>query len=442
MSRGRGCAAAFLAALLGCALMLGSAGAAEPRKRERANENEKGAQRSQSQGGREVPEKRKKAKPRQPGGLEVKGRAWILIDARTGAVLVSHAPNEHLPIASTTKLMTAYVAMKDLPLRKIVVAQPYEAEYGESLMGLRAGERVSVRDLLYGLILLSGNDAAHTLAVAAAGTQQRFVRQMNRYAAALGLTNTHYANPVGLDQRGNYSSAADLATLTRRLLRIPAFARIADARSAELTSTSPPRRIKSINELLFDAPWVTGVKTGHTFGALYVLVGSGERKGVELIANAIGAPSDEDRYSDNLELLEYGFRQYRERRPIRPGQDLADPSIRYAGGELPLRAASGIAVGVRRGQRLDVSVKAPAEVEGPIRRGQPLGRATVLIDGMASGSVVLRAGRAIPEASALDRARAFVEEHPIPIAAGVFVILMSWVWLFGWLYRRRTKGTG
>lgn len=420
MSRRRGCAVALLAALLGCTLLLPPAGAAKPRAQE------KSAPRSQ----------------RQPGGLDVKARAWILIDARTGAVLVSHAPAEHLPIASTTKLMTAYVAMKDLPLRKLVVAQPYDAEYGESLMGLRAGERVSVRDLLYGLILLSGNDAAHTLAVAAAGSQRRFVRQMNRYAAALGLSDTHYANPVGLDQRGNYSSAADLATLTRHLLRIPAFAKIADSRYAQLTSTSPPRRIKSINELLFLAPWVNGVKTGHTFGALYVLVGSGRRKGVELIADAIGAPSDEDRYDDNLELLEYGFRQYRVRRPIRAGEDLADASIKYAGGELPLRAARGIAVGVRRGQRLDLSVKAPAEVEGPIRRGQALGRATVLVDGMVSGSVVLRAGRAIPEASTLDRARTFVEEHPIPIAAAVFVIVITWVWLFRWLYRRRTKGTG
>jgi D-alanyl-D-alanine carboxypeptidase (penicillin-binding protein 5/6) len=429
MTRHRGCAVALLAALLGCAVLLASAGAAEPRPQK-------------EKGGKERRQKGEKRKPRQPGGPDLSARAWILIDARTGAVLLSHAPSRPLPIASTTKLMTAYVALKDLPLRKIVTAQPYHPEYGESLMGLRPGERVSVRDLLYGLILLSGNDAAHTLAVAAAGSQPRFVRQMNRYAAALGLSHTHYANPVGLDQRGNYSSAADLATLTRRLLRIPAFAEIADARHAVLTSVAPPRRIKSINELLFLAPWVNGVKTGHTFGALYVLVGSGRRKGVELISDAIGAPSDEDRFDDNLELLEYGFRQYRVRRPIRAGQDFANPSIRYTGGELPLRASHGVAIGVRRGQRLDVEVRAPEEVEGPIRRGAPLGRATVLIDGMLSGSVVLRAGRAIPEASTLDRVRAFAEEHPIPIAAAVFVIVMSWVLLIRWLYRRRSKGTG
>jgi D-alanyl-D-alanine carboxypeptidase (penicillin-binding protein 5/6) len=309
-------------------------------------------------------------------------------------------------------------------------------------MGLRAGERVSVRDLLYGLILLSGNDAAHTLAIAAAGSQPRFVAQMNRYAAALGLADTHYANPVGLDQKGNYSSALDLAALTRHLLRILAFARIADSRSAYLPSTNPPRRIESINQLLQEAPWVTGVKTGHTFGALYVLVGSGRRKGVELISDAIGAPSDEDRFSDNLELLEYGFRQYRRRRPVRAGQDLADPSIRYSGGELPLRASRGVAAGVRRGQKLEVKVQAPAEVEGPIRRGAVLGRATVFVDGQVAGTAPLRAGRAIPEASTFDRVRGFLGERWIPIALAVFVILMVGVGLYRRPSRRRKRENG
>ena len=379
-----------------------------------------------------------KAKPaaKQPGGLKVEGRAWALIDAGSGDVLVSHAGRRRLPIASTTKLMTAYVVLKDLPLAKIVTAVPYHPEYGESLMGLKAGERVSVRDLLYGLILLSGNDAAHTLAVAAAGSQPRFVAQMNRYAAALGLADTHYANPIGLDQKGNYSSALDLATLTRRLLAIPTFARIADSRHAYLRTTDPPRRIESINQLLFDAPWVTGVKTGHTFDALYVLVGSGRRKGVELISDAIGARSDEDRFDDNLELLDYGFRQYRRRRPVRAGQALAEPSIRYAGGSLPLRAARGVRVGVRRGQELEVEVRAPAEVEGPIRRGAVLGRATVFVDGLVAGTVPLRAGRAIPKAGFVDRARDFAGNHLIPIAAVMFVILMGGVLLYRRLFRR------
>lgn len=372
-----------------------------------------------------------------PEGIE--SRAWIVVDARSGDVLASQAAEERLPIASTTKLMTAYVAMKELPLGKIVRAAPYEPIYGESLLGLREGERVSVRDLLYGLMLVSGNDAAHTLAVAAAGSEERFVGQMNRYAAALGLADTHYANTIGLDEEGNYSTAADLATLTRRLLRDPTFARIVDTREALLRSLDRPRRIENSNDLLETAPWVTGVKTGHTFDAGYVLVASGERRGVSLVSATLGEPTEEARFADNLDLLEYGFSQYRRRLPVRAGQALAEPEIRYSGGHLPLRAERSIQVGLRRDQRLDLRVRAPGEVEGPIRRGARIGKATVFVDGRKVGSVPLRAGRAVPEASAFDRARALVSDNSIPFAIALFVILMIAVTLLRRLARRERR---
>jgi D-alanyl-D-alanine carboxypeptidase (penicillin-binding protein 5/6) len=405
--RGRRNGAAFLLAVLALLLLPGGAGAA-PHHPKEANS---------------------------PPQLE--SRAWGLIDARSGDVLASHALGKALPIASTTKLMTAYVAMKDLPLDKIVRAQAYEPEYGESLMGLRTGQQISVRDLLYGLILRSGNDAAHTLAIDAAGSEKRFVAQMNRYAAALGLSHTHYSNPVGLDEKGNYSSAGDLMTLTQHLLREPAFAKIADSRSAVLRSVHPQRRIESINELLEMAPWVTGVKTGHTFGALYVLVGSGQKHGISLISVVIGAWTDEERFEGNLELLEWGFRQYRHKRPIRRGQDLADPEIRYSGGELPLRAGRSLAVGVRRGKRVAVRLHAPSEVEGPLRRGKKLGEATAFVEGRKVGSVALLASRSIPKASALDRARAFLADNWLPIALAAFVILILAAILLRRVVRRK-----
>jgi len=357
-------------------------------------------------------------------GPDLDARAWALVDARSGEVLVSHAASRRLPIASTTKLMTAYVALKELPLGRLVHAAPYASTYGESLLNLRPGQAVSVRDLLYGLILRSGNDAAYDLARAAAGSERRFVRQMNRYAAALGLADTHYANPIGLDQRGNHSSAYDLAALTRRLLRIPVFARIAASRRAVLRSVRPRRRIESINELLDAAPWVNGVKTGHTWHARYVLVGSGRRKGVELIAAVVGAETDEDRFEDALRLLEYGFSRYRRRVPVRAGRTLARPSIRYQGGELPLRAARSVAVGVRRRQRLRVAVRAPREVEGPIRRSARLGRAIVWVGGRRVAVVPLRAGRAVAKASALERARSFAEANAGWIAIVLLGILV------------------
>jgi D-alanyl-D-alanine carboxypeptidase (penicillin-binding protein 5/6) len=386
-------------------------------------------------------QKRQKREPKKPKKetlaekLGVLARAWAVLDARSGEVLAGQAAHERLPIASTTKLMTAYVALKEMPLDKVVRAAPYDAEYGESLLEMRAGEKISVRDLIYGLILRSGNDAAHTLAIRTSGSTRRFVAEMNRYAAALGLADTHYANPIGLDQKGNYSSARDLLTLTQRLLRMPAFAKISDTESVELKSTNPPRRIDTINELLLMEPWVTGVKTGHTWGAGYVLVGSGRQKGIDLISVAIAAPTDETRYSDNLALLEYGFSQYEKKKPVKSGEQFAEATIEYSGGSLPLRAGDGIRVGIRKGQELTVKVKAPDEVEGPIKRGAKLGTVTVYVDGLKAGRVPLKAARAVPEASGFDRARAFLADYWIFISIALCVILIGGVLL----YRRLSR---
>lgn len=342
---------------------------------------------------------------------DLDARAWALIDARTGDVLASHAADERLPIASTTKLMTAYVALEELPLGKRISAAPYTPTTAESLLELRPGERISVRDLLYGLILQSGNDAAYDLAIAAAGSEQRFVREMNRHAAALGLSGTHYANPIGLDEAGNYSTAYDLTALARRLLAIPAFARIAASRHAVLRSLRPPRRIDTRVDLLYDLPWATGVKTGYTLGAGYVLVGAGRLDGVQLISAVLGTESEAARDGETEELLAYGFSLHRHEVPVRRGAALATPAVRWTDGELPLRAARGVAIGVRREQRLAVSVEAPSEVEGPIRRGAAIGRATVSLDGIPVARVPLLAARAVPAASTLDKTRDFLGDN-------------------------------
>ncbi len=370
-------------------------------------------------------------------GPHVLAKAWALTDGRTGEVLTSHAGNERRLIASTTKLMTAYVAMKDLPLKKIVHAQPFSYELGDSVMGLRPGQRISVHDLLRGLIMLSAGDAAHTLAIEAAGTVKKFVDQMNRHAAAMGLTNTHYENPIGLNSPTNYSSALDLATLTAELLKIPAFAQIADAREATLRSMRPVEHIHSINELLEFAPWVTGVKTGHTWKAGYVMVGSGEKKGIRLIAVDIDAPTDETRFSDAFELLRWGFGQYHRRRVLHKGEEFASPSIRYSGGELPLVAAHSLQTAMRDGQKVHVEVDAPGKVTGPIKRGAPLGTVTVTVDGLRAGSVPLVASRHIPAANAFDKARGFVREHWFLLSIAACAILGTAILL--WRAVRRIR---
>jgi serine-type D-Ala-D-Ala carboxypeptidase (penicillin-binding protein 5/6) len=418
---------ALLAVLLGLLVAASAAGGAKP---------------SHEGGAKGGGAKSQKAAKRPPGP-HVLAKAWALVDGRTGEVLTSHAGNERRLIASTTKLMTAYVAMKDLPLKKIVHAQPFEYEYGDSVMGLRPGQRISVHDLLRGLIMLSAGDAAHTLAIEAAGTVKKFVGQMNRYAAALGLTNTHYENPIGLNSPTNYSSALDLATLTEELLKIPAFAKIANAQEATLRSMRPVEHIHSINELLEFAPWVTGVKTGHTWKAGYVMVGSGEKHGVRLISVDIDAPTDETRFSDAFELLRWGFGQYHKEKALKKDEELASPSIKYSGGELPLLVAHGLKVGMRKGQKVEVDVHAPSQVTGPIRDGAALGTATVSVDGLRAGTVKLVASRHVPAASSFDKARGFIGEHLVTLAIALAVALCAIIFaavLLGRAFRRIRRG--
>jgi serine-type D-Ala-D-Ala carboxypeptidase (penicillin-binding protein 5/6) len=330
--------------------------------------------------------------------------------------------------------MTAHLTLEQEPLRKVVRMAPYAAIPSESLLGIEAGTPISVRDLLYSLILSSANDSAQTLAKVVARTESRFVLEMNRSAAALGLADTHYSNPIGLDSPGNYSSARDLATLARDLLANRTFARIADSSKAVLSSLHPPLTIGTRNTLLLDAPWITGVKTGHTLGAGYVEVGSGRRKGVELISAVLGAPSEAQRDSESLDLLDYGFAQYRSRHPVRARQTLASPSIRYSGGELPLRAAHPITVGIRRGQRLQTRVRAPDRVTGPILRGRRLGKVTVVIDGRVAGSAPLLASRAIAKASTFDRLRS----HALALLA-LIAVAASAILVIALAVRRRRR---
>jgi D-alanyl-D-alanine carboxypeptidase (penicillin-binding protein 5/6) len=352
-------------------------------------------------------------------------RAWFLEDETTGEPLVAHSASRELAIASTTKLMTAHLALKRLPLGRLIAAPPYNALPAESIIGLRAGERMSVRDLLYALVLASANDAAETLAIGVAGSVRRFVREMNRSALALGLVHTHYSNPIGLDDVGNYSSARDLVTLARDLLRNRTFRHVADARKRVLHTGDHPRRIITRNTLLLEDPTATGVKTGHTVDAGWVLVASAQRKGVSLISAVLGAPSEAARDAENESLLDYGFSLYRVRRPVRAGEILARPGLRYRDDELPLVAARTLRVGVRRGQTVRRLVDAPRSVNGPVRRGQRIGRVTVRVDGRRVAAVSLVAAQAASAASVIDKARDRILNPLLLLFAGGFVILIG-----------------
>src|SRR4051812_33618306 len=236
--------------------------------------------------------------------------AAIVIDARTGERLYARNADDRRAIASTTKLMTTMVALGRAKPGEVFAMPPYPLTPGESKLGLATGERMTFHDLLRAMMLPSANDAAYDVAVNVGGSKERFVRMMNQRARALGLTETHYATPVGLDDPANYSSARDLARLTALLLRNRTVARVVDMPSATLMSGSRPRTIVNRNDLVVDHPFVNGVKTGHTIEAGYVLVGSADGNGAKVVSVVLGTPSIAERDADSLALLHWGVEQF------------------------------------------------------------------------------------------------------------------------------------
>lgn len=373
------------------------------------------------------------AAPKPP---ELDARAWALIDARSGDRLAAESPGRPLPIASATKLMTARLALRELPLDRRLRVPPYQAAPAESVVGFAAGERVSVRDLLVALLLPSANDAAVALAEGVAGSSKRFVERMNREARRLSLARTSYSNPIGLDDRDNFSSAGDLARLARRLQADRRFRRIVAKPEATLRSGATPRKVETRNALLLSDPTVDGIKTGHTGGAGYVLVASAERKGVPLISVVLGAGSESARDSETERLFDYGFSRYRQRRPIRAGNEIGAVAVSHEDEPLPLLAQRGAKVAARPEQVVETRVEAPDEVEGPIDAGERVGRALVTVDGVEVASAPALAARDVPAPGALDRIAA-------PLAVGLIAggsMLVAVAVVAG--LRRRRSGEG
>lgn len=336
-------------------------------------------------------------------GPQLDAKAWIVIDGRTGQALGGRRVTQHLPMASTTKLMTAYLAVRNLRFRQRVRAVNYRGDPAESLMGLEPGQVVSVRDLVYGLMMLSGNDAAATLAKAVSGNQASFVRLMNRTARELGLMDTSYENPIGLDGPSHYTSASDLAKLSRVVMDMPRLRQISGARVAKLTSYRPARVIETTDSFLRENVWATGIKTGRTLSSGFTLASAGRKKATELIGAVIGAPTEAARNGETVRLLDWGFSLYTKKVPIKVGRPVATVPVRYESEDLAVTSRRRFRIGVRQGEQLTVVTDLPGEVEGPIRSGQRLGSATVRLDGAPLGTVPLFAGRAVEEPSMFDR---------------------------------------
>jgi serine-type D-Ala-D-Ala carboxypeptidase (penicillin-binding protein 5/6) len=351
--------------------------------------------------------------------------AAIVVDGRNGEVMFAKNVDSRRAIASTTKLMTALLALERARPRQVFSAPPYNPLPPESRINLQAGERMTVRDLLEALLLESANDAAVTLAEGISGTREDFVAEMNERAAELGLDDTSYANPIGLDDPANYSTARDLAALSVRLMRRPRFRRVVDMPEAELESGARPRVIDNRNELVARYPWVTGIKTGHTIEAGDVLVGSARgRGGARVISVVLGEPSEAARDADTLALLRWGLGRFRRVEALDPKRPLARADIEYRDERAALVPRRRAEVLVRAGERIERRVRAPKEVDGPLPAGERVGSVTVLVDGAPVRRVALVTAAEVPGAGTL-RVLTSVVGVPLTLLAGLAILVAA-----------------
>ncbi|MDQ5808176.1 MAG: D-alanyl-D-alanine carboxypeptidase [Actinomycetota bacterium] len=374
------------------------------------------------------------------GPPSIQAPSAILVEASTGDVVFSRDPDERRAIASTTKLMTALLSLEGIALDDVLTAPAYNAGPLESQIGLREGERMTVRDLLRALLLESANDAAVALAVGLSGSTEAFVEEMNRRARDLGLRDTEYANPIGLDDPDNRSSARDLVKLAQVLRRKPFFRETVDLPRAVLRSGSRRRTIENRNTLVRNVPVVDGVKTGRTQQAGYVLVGSATRDGVTVMSAVLGEPTEAARDADTLALLRYGLSRYERRTVLKEGQRLRTADLEYRDEDVRLVAGRTVERVLRRGERARTRVvSAPEELDGPLPAGAEVGRIEVRVRNRVVERVPLVTATAVAEASLTDRVTSVLFQ---PLSLLLVVLLVGCTVLLALLRRRVVRRAG
>jgi D-alanyl-D-alanine carboxypeptidase len=272
-----------------------------------------------------------------------------LMDMETGDTLYEKDADRALPMASTTKIMTALVVMEKADLNDSVTISESASKVGESSAWLVQGEALTVEQLLYALLVQSGNDAAVALAEYIGGTQESFVKMMNEKARELGADNTHFANPHGLDQEGHYSSARDLAVIAATAMKNPLFRKIVKSNGYQIPWPGHPypRVLENHNKLLKMYPYATGIKTGYTLNAGKCLVASAEKNGRELISVILNG--GESYWDQTIRLMEYGFDAFGVVEFAYSGQSMASVSVgRFPRRQVNAVPTSNLAFTVRR----------------------------------------------------------------------------------------------
>ena len=337
-------------------------------------------------------------------------KSYLVVDSRTGAELASLSPDSALAPASLTKLMTTYVvfsALKQgqLDLDEEVTVSEKAWRTGGSRMFIEVGTRVSVKDLLLGMIVQSGNDASVALAERVAGTESVFAELMNQHATRLGMHSSHFANATGLPAEGHTTTARDLATLARALIDdFPDYYPWHAIREFTYNDIRQDNR----NTLLWRDDTVDGLKTGHTEDAGYCLVASAKRNDMRVISVVLGTSSTKARTDGSQALINYGFRFFETRLLFNGGEAVTDARIwKSANERTSLGLLDDLYITVRRGayDQLESTMNMPAVLLAPVSAGQPLAEIAVKLGDETLLTAPLRALEDNPEGSLWQRMR-------------------------------------
>lgn len=325
---------------------------------------------------------------------EIQAKAAFLADAHSGRCLYALNADEPLPIASTTKLMTALLAIENCSMDELVTASENASGVPGTSIYLGVGEQLTMHQMLEGLLIRSGNDAAVAIAEHVGGSVAGFAEMMNERAAQLGA-NAHFVNPNGLDAPGHLVSARGLFQIAQAAMRQPVFREIVLTKSAIIPWRDSPydRVLTNKNRLLTQLPGATGIKTGFTSKAGRCLVFSAQRDGMELIGVLLNCGNW---FEEAKELVEWGFANYRPQTVLAAGASCAQvPVVEGDGASVELVAQRALTVPLRAGESASLVVSAPEEVAAPIEALSALGKATVYVDGQAVDECDLLAARPV-----------------------------------------------
>ena len=318
-------------------------------------------------------------------------KSAILVDAQTGRVLYEKQADQQSLIASTTKIMTALVVCEQCNVLDRVCIPKEAVGIEGSSMYLQEGEVLTVQELLYGLMLHSGNDAAVALAIYCGGTVEGFAELMNDKAHRLQMDDTHFVNPNGLDAPGHYSTARDMAMLACYAMENPIFARTVSAKTVNVGK----RSLQNHNKLLWQVEGADGVKTGYTKAAGRILVSSAVRQGRRLVMVTMNDPND---WQDHKILLEQGFANYTVRKIVDKGDCLGYAEV--AGGQteiVPLIACEDFSYALAQDELPQIQLSGPGFVYAPVAEGQDAGYAYVCLADKTVGRIAIKFGQTIEQ---------------------------------------------